>query len=88
MVDNHTNSWSQTVNDPPVSSGVAFTYTVPTAPTWIAPAPITTNYTYTVSTITDNSGCGAGTTSGSASVEVYPLPRTGPQYHIPNSFGL
>ena len=84
--DNHTNSWN--VAGINIVSGNTYAYTIPTPPTWIGPVPTPTTYTYSVSNITDNSGCGVGTTSGSASVAVYALPRTGPTYHVPNSFGL
>ena len=63
-----------------------YDFTVPTDPVWLGALP--TVYTYTITAMSDLGGCGSGTVVGAGiSVEVYKLPETGPQYHIPNTFG-
>ncbi len=89
--DGHANSWNQTVDLPDLTGTGPYTYdyTVPVNPTWIAPDAPPTVYTYSITSITDNSGCGAGTVVGNdVSVNVYKIPETGPQYHIPNTFAF
>jgi hypothetical protein len=79
--DNHGRSWSGN------SNSFTNSFAIPDTPAWISPA-LPTIYTYTITSITDNSGCGAGNVLGSSmNVEVFKIPETGPQYHIPNTFG-
>jgi hypothetical protein len=53
--------------------------------TWIVGAVPSTAYNYSV-TVTDNNGCTTSTTVP-ITVDVFKIPETGPQYHIPNTFG-
>ena len=72
-----------------VPSGTTYTYSINTVPVWVDqgnPAPGVANFTYTVTNLTDDSGCGTGSTSGSATVDIFKIPQTGPQYHISNDF--
>lgn len=63
-----------------------FDLTVPTNPVWIGPG-VPTVYTYTLTTMSDSGGCGSGTVVGAGvSVDVYKVPETGPQFHIPNTW--
>ena len=78
------------INNLNVASGTTYTYTITPSPAWQDqgnPTPYIATYTYTITNVSDNSGCGVGSCSGSASVDVYKLPETGPQYHISNNFG-
>ena len=43
-------------------------------------------FTYTILDFSDRSGCPASF-SGEVSIDVFKIPETGPQYHLPNSFG-
>ncbi|MEJ5316407.1 MAG: hypothetical protein WHS63_05325 [Tenuifilum sp.] len=89
--DNHGHSWNRTValGELTGTGPYTFNYTIPDNPTWISPAAPPTVYTYTITSISDDSGCGAGTVIGSGvSVNVYKIPETGPQYHVPNNFSF
>jgi hypothetical protein len=50
------------------------------------------DYVFRIETVTDNFGCennyDTGDTKPEDTVRVYKLPQTGPQYHIPNTFGM
>lgn len=91
LSDNYGNSWNRTV-DPVELNGTGpytFDYTVPDNPTWISPSAPPTVYTYTITSINDGSGCGPGTVVGTGvDVNVYKIPETGPQYHVPNNFAF
>lgn len=60
---------------------------------WIAvgaPPAVYNDYVFTIETVTDTHGCINDYTIDTKpedAVRVYKLPVTGPQYHIPNSFG-
>jgi hypothetical protein len=84
--DDHGHSWA--VNNLNVASGSTYVYTIPANPIWIGPVAVKTTYIYTVTGLTDANGCAEATPTGSATVEVYKIPTTGPGYHIPNNFGL
>lgn len=89
--DGHGHSWNKTVTAVELTGSGPYTYdyTIPDNPTWISPAAPPTVYTYSITSITDNSGCGAGTVIGSGvNVNVYKIPETGPQYHVPNNFAF
>jgi hypothetical protein len=58
----------------------------PYIPAWVNDGTPDTEYTYTIVTITDSNGC-VNTNIGSVSITVWKRPETGPQYHIPNTFG-
>ena len=51
--------------------------------TWIDMPPAV--FTYAIQSFSDNSGCPASF-EGEVSVDVFKIPETGPQYHIPNVF--
>ncbi|QKG78782.1 hypothetical protein [Tenuifilum thalassicum] len=52
---------------------------------WSGPDP-SNSFTYTV-TVTDNKGC-SSSSSSPVTVNVYKIPETGPEYHIPNNFAF
>lgn len=52
---------------------------------WSGPGP-SNSFTYTV-TVTDNNGC-SSSSSSPVTVNVYKIPETGPEYHIPNNFAF
>jgi len=86
MEDGRGNSWSET--GIAVASGVTYTYDVPLVHSvWVSPL-LPTSYTYALTDASDDNGCSATSISGSAAVDVYKRPETGPQYHIPNSKSL
>jgi hypothetical protein len=69
--------------------GNIYNYIVSEPPTWIDQGndtPGLSVYTYTLVNFSDSSGCPA-IISGEVSVNVFKTPETGPQYHIPNTFG-
>lgn len=82
--DDQGSSWN--VVNLNVASGSTYSYTVPGLPITLGPGPSTT-YIYTVTNLVDGNGCSEATPAGSATLQVFILPTTGPQYHIPNSFG-
>lgn len=90
MADNFGNTWNNVVVTLAQLTGVGpytYTFTLPDQyPTWVAPA-LPNAYIYNVTNITDSSGCGVGSIGAGVTVNVYKLPETGPQYHIPNTFG-
>ncbi len=91
LVDNHGGNWTDVVVDVGdlVGSGpYTYNFIIPDQlPTWTAPS-IPNAFNYTLTEITDGAGCGAGTVVGAGvDVDVYKIPETGPQYHIPNTFG-
>jgi hypothetical protein len=90
MADNFGNTWNNIVVTLAQLTGVGpytYTFTLPDQyPTWVAPA-LPNAYIYNVTNITDSSGCGVGSIGAGVTVNVYKLPETGPQYHIPNTFG-
>jgi hypothetical protein len=90
MADNFGNTWNNVVVTLAQLSGVGpytYTFTLPDQyPTWVAPA-LPNAYIFNVTNITDSSGCGLGSIGAGVTVNVYKLPETGPQYHIPNTFG-
>lgn len=55
---------------------------------WQAPDPFGPmfEYTYSIVEIVDNNGC-TSVGEGSAVIEVWKRPETGPQFHIPNTYG-
>jgi hypothetical protein len=67
--------------------GTTYSYTFTAV--WLdqsGPTPGLATFVYTVSNFTDTSGCDTQV-SGSATLDVWKIPETGPQYHIPNTFG-
>jgi len=55
-------------------------------PVWVNDGTPDTEYTYTITTITDTNGC-TSTNQGSATVTVFKVPETGPEYHVPTNWG-
>ncbi len=90
MADSQGNVWSDIVVTAPQLSGTGpytYNFTLPNGyPAWIAPV-LPNVVTYNITSISDGTGCGLGTIGPSINLNVYKLPETGPQYHIPNSFG-
>lgn len=58
-----------------------------TPPIWLGPSNPSDTYTYSIPTITDKNGC-SNMGSNTINVEVFKRPETGPQYHVPNTFGF
>lgn len=90
VADNHGGSWLDiTVDVGELSGSGPYTYNFTTPnqlPTWSDPA-LPKVYHYNVTAITDDAGCGPGTVVGpGVDVDVYKIPETGPQYHIPNNY--
>ncbi len=90
LEDNHGGEWNNNDVDIGDLSGVGpFTYNflIPGSPVWISPD-LPTIYQYSITFVEDDSGCGEGIVLGvPLEVEVFKIPETGPQYHIPNIFG-
>jgi len=89
--DNKGGRWADITVDVGALSGpgpYTYSFTIPNQfPTWTSPD-IPNVFNYNVTAIIDDAGCGAGTVIGpGVNVNVYKIPETGPQYHIPNSFG-
>lgn len=63
-----------------------FTYIPASRPIWSLPLAGKV-YTYSITNITDNNGC-SNTGANTVEVTVFKIPETGPQYHVPNNFGL
>ncbi|MBI9052166.1 MAG: hypothetical protein JEY96_00015 [Bacteroidales bacterium] len=75
---------SETIN------GIAtnpYQYYLPTVkPLWNVADGISSTYTYTITNITDSNGC-SNVGSNTVDVDVFKVPSTGPNYHIPNDWG-
>lgn len=54
--------------------------------TWLGPNPSRV-ITYSIPVVTSANGC-SNTGSNTVDVNVYKIPETGPQYHVPNSFAF
>jgi hypothetical protein len=87
IADNQGNSW----NVPSLNhvSGTIYAFTVPDPLPWIRPSALPyTDYTFSVTALSDFIGCPSNISSDTVTVRVYKIPETGPQYHVPNSFGI
>jgi hypothetical protein len=88
--DNYAGTWTDNIANLGDLSGFGpytLNFTIPDPPIWISPD-LPTVYTYSITFIEDASGCGEGFVQGAGqNVDVYKIPETGPQYHIPNTFG-
>lgn len=89
--DNYGGIWANIVvdiGDLAGSGPYTYNFTIPDQlPTWTAPD-LPNSYNYNVTAIEDNSGCIGGVVIGTGvNVNVYKVPETGPQYHVPNTFG-
>jgi len=88
LQDDWGNSWIDQVIDFGGEPYVTL-FTIPDQyPVWNPADLLPKVYTYTISEIEDSSGCTGGVVlPPGTSVNVYKIPETGPQYHIPNIFG-
>lgn len=89
--DNYGGIWAGNVVDVGDLTGLGpytYNFTIPDQyPTWTAPD-LPNIYNYNVTAIDDSSGCVGGNIVGTGvNVNVYKTPETGPQYHVPNTFG-
>lgn len=89
VADGQGNTWNDIVVVEAQLDGTGpwtYNFTVPDNPVWSAGIPMV--FTYTITSMNDSGGCGAGTVVGAGvSVDIYKIPETGPQFHIPNTFG-
>ncbi|MEY1640491.1 hypothetical protein [Tenuifilum osseticum] len=60
-------------------------YTTPNL-VWSGPNPDKV-ITYSIPTVTSANGC-SNTGSNTVDINVYKIPETGPQYHVPNNFAF
>ncbi len=81
-------SWVNQVTDGTIqgTGPYTFEFTVPDPPVWISPD-LPNVYTYTITAVTDGNSNVGDIIGAGISVDVYKIPETGPQYHIPNTFG-
>jgi hypothetical protein len=88
LQDNHGGVWTDVVANFGAEPYV-FNFTIPDQfPVWNDLDPLPKVYTYTITTMVDSGTCGSGTIVGTGvSVNVFKVPETGPQFHIPNTFG-
>ncbi|HDP75637.1 MAG TPA: hypothetical protein ENN49_07190 [Bacteroidales bacterium] len=85
--NNYGESWSSTTDGTLEGTGpYTFNFTIPDPPVWSAPD-LPNVFTYTVTSMTDNNGVIGNIVGAGQSVNVWKIPETGPQYHIPNTFG-
>ena len=85
--NNYGESWTETTDGTLVGTGpYTFNYTVPDPPVWNAPD-LPNVFTYTIISITDDNSVVGNIVGAGQSVNVWKIPETGPQFHIPNTFG-
>jgi hypothetical protein len=88
--DNYSGSWPDIVlnlGDLTGAGPYTYNFTVPDNPVWTAPD-LPNAFIYSITSISDSGGCGVGAVVGTGvNVNVYKVPETGPQYHVPNDFG-
>ncbi len=63
-----------------------YEFTVPDPPVWNSPD-LPNIYTYTLTSVTDGNSSSGDIVGAGISVDVFKIPETGPQYHVPNTFG-
>ncbi len=63
-----------------------YEYTVPDSPVWTAPD-LPNVYIYELTDVVDDNSISGDIVGAGISVDVFKIPETGPQYHVPNTFG-
>ncbi len=62
-----------------------YIFTVPDPPVWVGPNPLTL-YSYEITAVSDGNSVVGAPTGDPIEVNVWKIPETGPQYHVPNTY--